>query len=156
MSKAPNIEKVGLDDLTQVRFTRITEIFLRLATRSIEKKWKLRNTDLRLLNILDHSDRLSILEISRRAHVDKAWVSRTIATLEQRKLVKRYADPLDSRLVLVALTNKGQVILDKVRPFALEVENTLLDQINDKNFKKMLNQLEANAVALLDKFNNNL
>ncbi len=61
-------------------------------------------TDLRLLNVLDGAEPLSVNEISRRALVDQAWVSRSLRTLEAGKLVERSGHPADSRLTLVTLT----------------------------------------------------
>jgi DNA-binding MarR family transcriptional regulator len=139
----------GLDDHIAVRVARITEIVTRIATRTIESRWGLSNTDLRLLNILDHSDEISISEISRRSHVDKAWVSRSLRDLEKRKVVIRRPHPRDSRVSLVVISTRGQALLDEVRPDSLRNEVELLKGIDAKLLKKLLGTLEFNADGLL-------
>ena len=141
----------GLNDHVGVRIVRISEAVNRIATRMIEARWGLRNTDLRLMNILDQSDPLAVSEISRRAHVDKAWVSRSLRTLETRSLVERRADPADTRLTLFALTDHGQALLEEVRPHALRGELGLLEGIDGTRLKRMLDRLEANAAAQLER-----
>ena len=118
----PATEAAHLDDHIAVRVVRASEALTRIASRSIEARWGLRNTDLRVLNVLDGAAPVTIAEISRRTHVDKAWISRTVRELESRDLVSRSADPRDTRLALVALTARGRDLLEEVRPHALKNE----------------------------------
>jgi len=150
-SIAATSDAQGLNDHIGVRIVRISEALNRTATRMIEARWGLRNTDLRLMNILDQSDPMAVSEISRRAHVDKAWVSRSLRSLETRGLVERRADPADTRLTLFALTGHGQSLLEEVRPHALQGELKLLDGIDGERLKRMLDRLEANAAAALNR-----
>lgn len=143
----------GLNDHIAVRVARITEIVTRMATRTIEARWGLRNTDLRLLNVLDGAGQIPVSELSRRAHVDKAWVSRSLRDLERRKLVKRSTDRRDTRLSLVSLSEHGQSLLDEVRPFALRSEIDLLKGIDARLLKRLLDQLEVNAESALQALN---
>jgi len=69
-----------LEDLVPVRIVRLAEVIARLATQSIESTVGLRNTDLRLLNLLDGTEGVTVNEIARRAHVDKAWSAARCAT----------------------------------------------------------------------------
>ncbi|MEJ0005453.1 MAG: hypothetical protein WDM77_03470 [Steroidobacteraceae bacterium] len=46
----------SLEDMVAVRIVRIAEVVARLATRTIEAKVGLRNTELRILSLLDRSD----------------------------------------------------------------------------------------------------
>jgi DNA-binding MarR family transcriptional regulator len=150
-SIAASPDAQGLNDHVGVRIVRISDALNRIATRVIEGRWGLRNTDLRLMNILDQSDPLPVSEISRRAHVDKAWVSRSLRALEHRGLVERCADPADTRLTLFVLTDHGQALLEEVRPHALRGELGLLEGIDGRRLKRMLDRLEANAVAQLER-----
>jgi DNA-binding MarR family transcriptional regulator len=122
---------------------------VRMSSRHIRERWNVGHTDLRLLNILDGEDALSVNEISRRALVDQAWVSRSLRTLEASKLVERRRDPNDSRLTLVALTKRGCKLLDEFRPWTQWSESVLLDGIDEANIKAMLDQLEANVDRLM-------
>jgi DNA-binding MarR family transcriptional regulator len=119
-----------------------------MSSSHIKDRWKVRNTDLRLLNILDGEDSLSVNEISRRAIVDQAWVSRSLHALEAAKLVERRGDPNDSRLTRVSLTKRGRETLDEFRPWAAWSEKVLLKGIDEAALKALLDQLEANTESL--------
>lgn len=139
----------SLEDLVAVRIIRIAEILSRLATRAYERRFGLRNTDLRILNILDGGEPISVNEISRRTHIDKAWISRSIRQLENKKLVKRKSSRTDSRNTLVTLTAASRKILADVRPIAYAREKALMKKISTPGFRKELDQLLVNAEALL-------
>jgi len=139
----------GLDDHVAVRVARVTELVTRIAARTIEPRWGLSNTDLRLLNILDNGGRFSVSEIGRRAHVDKAWVSRSLRDLERRHLVSRRPHARDTRISLVMISARGQALLDEVRPSSLRSELELLKGIDARLLKRLLAALEINADRLL-------
>ena len=139
-----------LTDHIADRVCRLADAMVRLSARSIKETWGLRPTDLRLLNILDGEEPLAVREMSRRAHVDQAWVSRSLRDLELRNLVQRRNDPADSRLTLVSLTPHGRKTLDEVRPYALKSERLLLTGIDEKKLKSLLRQVEVNAEEMID------
>ena len=122
---------------------------LRMSSRHIKERWNLRNTDLRLLNILDCEAPVAVVEVSRRALVDQAWVSRSLRALEARTLVQRRADPEDSRVTLFTLTKRGREILNESRPYAEWSERVLLRGVDERKLKALLDQLEINTQALL-------
>lgn len=138
-----------LEDLIAVRIVRIAEVVARLATQTIEARVGLRNTDLRILNLLDRTDGVSVNEIARRAHVDKAWVSRSLRHLESAGLVTRGGLKQDSRVTVIKLAAKGRRKLAQVRPLAADHEAHLLADIDRMAFKAQLERLMANAEALL-------
>jgi len=131
------------------RTCRLADAMIRMSSRHIQDRWKVRHTDLRLLNVLDGEEPLSVNEISRRALVDQAWVSRSLRALESRKLVERRSDPVDSRLTLVSLTKRGRETLDEFRPWAAWSEKLLLKGVDDKVLKALLDQVEANTEHLI-------
>ena len=139
-----------LTDHVADRVLRLADAMILLSARSIKKRWGLRHTDLRLLNLLDGETALSVREISRRAHVDQAWVSRSLRKLEEQGFVQRASDKQDSRLSLISLTKHGRQTLDEVRPYARKSEGMLLDRISESQLKSLLDILEDNASAMLD------
>jgi DNA-binding MarR family transcriptional regulator len=147
----PNLDAVrrSLEDLVPVRIVRIAEVISRLATGTIEAQLGLRNTDLRLLNLLDGHDAVTVNELARRAHVDKAWVSRSLRELEKSGLVIRRVSRGSARLCKVSLSAKGSTMLEQVRPLASSRERRLLDGIDETRFKGDLDRLMANAEAML-------
>ncbi len=116
----------------------------------MKQRWNLRNTDLRLLNVLDGEEPLSVNEVGRRAMLDQAWVSRSLRALERGKLVERRNDHRDSRLTLVTLTKRGREILDEFRPYAAWSERVLLTGVDAGKLKGLLDQLESNTQGLID------
>jgi DNA-binding MarR family transcriptional regulator len=139
-----------LEDNVGVRIARLAEIFARLARTGLEAPWGLRQTDLRILNILDGADRMLISEIARRTHVDKAWISRSVTQLAAKGLVERQRHPDDSRASLAVLTDKGRAMLDQIRPFVAKHEGRVLDGIDSRRFKQDLDRLLANAEAIFE------
>ncbi len=140
-----------LHDHIVARTCRLADAMLRMSSRHIRERWNLRNTDLRLLNILDGDQPLPVSEISRRALLDQAWVSRSLRALEAGRLVTRRSDAGDSRLTLVTLTRRGRAILDESRPYAQWSEQVLLQGVDERALKALLDQLEANTQGLIEK-----
>jgi DNA-binding MarR family transcriptional regulator len=139
-----------LEDLVAVRIVRIAEVVARLATQTFEARFGLRNTDLRLMNILDGTEGVTVNEIARRTHVDKAWVSRSLRHLELSGLVtRRKNNRKDSRHTVAGLSAKGRALLEQVRPLAAARETRLLDGIDAGVFKASLDRLLANAERML-------
>ena len=130
------------------RTTRLADAMVGMSSWHLKKRWNLRHTDLRLLNVLDGEVPLSVNEISRRALVDQAWVSRSLRALEARKLVERSSDPTDSRLTLVSLTQEGRSTNDEFRPWAAWSEKLLLSGVDATKLKALLDQLETNIERL--------
>lgn len=137
-----------MEDLVQVRMNRLVEIFLQLARKAIFVHG-LRSTDLRIMNILYDEREVSINELARKTHVDKAWISRSVVQLLERKWISKRQDVRDSRVQLVSLTAKSRRLLDHIRPEVLAHERVLLEGINEKTFKKSMDRLMRNAEQLL-------
>ncbi|MGC1460301.1 MAG: MarR family winged helix-turn-helix transcriptional regulator [Steroidobacteraceae bacterium] len=144
-------ERRSLEDLVAVRIVRIAEVIARLAIRTIEKRFGLRNTDLRLMNLLDGKQGVTVNEIARRARIDKAWVSRSLRELEAGGLVARRTHRPDSRVRVVSLSPKGRALLERVRPLAAAHERRLLAGLNETSFKSQLERLLTNADAMLER-----
>jgi len=133
------------------RTCRLADAMIRMSSWQMQEQWNLRQTDFRLLNVLDGEAPLSVNEIGRRALVDQAWVSRSLRMLEARKLVERRSDPEDSRMTRVSLTKRGREMLDEFRPWAAWSERVLLEGIDEKKLKTLLDQLESRTESLLSK-----
>jgi len=138
-----------LEDLIPVRIVRIGEIFQRIAAAAFER-FGLRVTDLRILNALHANEQISVAEISRRARVDKAWISRLVRELEEKALVARTPDPTDSRAMLVSLTPAGRRMQEDILPLARAHETEALAGIDRALLVSMLDRFETSSAALLD------
>ena len=139
-----------LHDRIVTRICRLADAMVHMSSHHINELWDLRHTDLRLLNVLEAENPLSVNEISRRALLDQAWVSRSLRALERAKLVERRKHPSDSRLTLMALTQRAREILDESRPYAEWTEKVLLNGIDELEVKGLLDRLESNTQGLLN------
>ena len=140
-----------LEDLIQVRLGRLTEVCNQLARFSVGTKG-LRITDLRIMNLLFDNGVLSINELARRSRVDKAWVSRSVTQLLEKRWVSKENDPNDARAQLIRLTPKSRETLEKFRPAIQHNEKLLLQGVNEKLLKRQLDRVWINAGDLLETF----
>ena len=139
------------EDLIQVRIIRIQEVITQLARYSVRARG-LRHTDLRIMNLLFDAGELSINELARRAHVDKAWISRSVMELLKKRLVGKKADPNDARAQLIRLTPKSRTLVETVRPQLISNERRLLADIGEQQLKQQLDKLLLNADLLLESY----
>ena len=149
---AKKATRAPIEDLLQVRFARLYEIGNQLARYSFRTKG-LRTTDLRIMNLLLDNGELSINELARRSRVDKAWVSRSVAQLLAKRWLSKQNNPNDARAQLINLTPKSRDTLEKLRPAIQRNETMLLQGINEKQLKRQLDKVLANASELLETMN---
>lgn len=86
----------------------------------------MKNHELKVLNVLAFAEPMSLSELSRRAHLDRGWVSRLVASLAKKELVSKWDDPGNHRSVLVGLTLKGIGLVREMLPTMLAREAILL------------------------------
>jgi DNA-binding MarR family transcriptional regulator len=139
----------GLRDHIVGRMSRIADAMRTMSSWHIKERWNLRDTDFRLLNVLDGQASLSVNEIGRRALVDQAWVSRSLHALEEMKLIERRSDPDDSRLTLISLTKQGRATIEEYRPYAAWSEQVLLEGVDEAKLKELLDRVEANTERMV-------
>lgn len=138
-----------LEDLVAVRIARLADVMARLAEQYVTSQVGAHGSDLRLLNLLDATEGITVNEIARRIHIDKGWVSRSLQRLEESGLVSRSSSRSDARVSVVHLSPRGRAALDRIKPTTFAREQRLLDGIEEERFKAELDRLMANAEALL-------
>lgn len=131
--------------LVSVRIVRLSELILRIGTLTFKKRFGVKPTDLRILVMLGAYQPISVNEVSRRTHIDKAWISRSLRGLLSRKLIKRTAHPSDSRASLLSLTKKGEALLREIAPVAEEYQRQLLQGQRARDVERVLDLLSARA-----------
>jgi len=140
---APHID--ALNRLVSVRIVRIADLILRIGTLPFRERFGLKPTDLRILIMLGAYQPISVNEVSRRTHIDKAWISRSLAPLLRRKLITRTPHPADSRASLLSLTNKGEALLREIAPVADEYQRQLLHGQRAGDVERVLDLLARRA-----------
>jgi DNA-binding MarR family transcriptional regulator len=140
---APHIDT--LIRLVSVRVVRLSELILRIGILAFKDRFGVKPTDLRILVMLGAFQPISVNEVSRRTHIDKAWISRSLRGLLRRKLIRRTAHPSDSRAALLSLTSKGEALLREIAPVAEEYQRQLLQGQRSRDVERMLDMLSARA-----------
>jgi DNA-binding MarR family transcriptional regulator len=136
--------------LVSVRIVRLAELILRIGSRKFKDQFDLKNTDLRILVILGAYQPISVNEVSRRTHIDKAWISRSLAGLLRRKLITKTAHPSDSRASWLAMTKKGEALLREIAPVAEEYQRQLLQGQKARDVERVLDLLSARAEEMYE------
>jgi DNA-binding MarR family transcriptional regulator len=140
---APHIDT--LIGLVSVRIVRLSELILRIGVLTFKDHFGVKPTELRILVILGAYQPISVNEVSRRTHIDKAWISRSLRGLLSRKLIKRTKHPSDSRASLLSLTKKGEELLREIAPVAEEYQRQLLQGQRTRDVDRVLDLLSARA-----------
>ncbi|MFZ0978007.1 MAG: MarR family winged helix-turn-helix transcriptional regulator [Candidatus Acidiferrales bacterium] len=146
---APHIDT--LIRLVSVRIVRLSEMILRIGTLTFRDRFGVKTTDLRILVMLGAYQPISVNEVSRRTHVDKAWISRSLEGLLRRKLIKRTSHPSDSRASLLSLTKKGEALLREIAPVAEEYQRELLQGQRARDVERVLDLLSARAEEMFQR-----
>lgn len=146
--RAPHID--ALIRLVPVRVVRVADLILRIGTLTWDR-FGLKNTDLRILAMLGAYQPISVNEISRKTHIDKAWISRSSRGLLRRKLITRSAHPADSRAWSLALTKKGEALLRKIAPVAQEYQRQFLQGQRSRDVERVLDLLAARAEEMFQR-----
>jgi DNA-binding MarR family transcriptional regulator len=127
----------------------LAEIISRGASRVFEQRFGVKNTELRILvHLADHA--VTVNELARRTHVDKAWISRSLRGLEARGLVLRDAHPTDSRAALFCLTEAGQDLVRSFAPVAADRNRRLLEGLDQAEVYRIFDALIERAEDILD------
>jgi len=142
--------QLPLSGLSQFRILSIADFLLKAASKFYGQRFGINNSELRVLIILREEQPLTIGELSRRGQIDKAWVSRSIASLLERGLVARKAHPTDNRMLLISLTSSGIELTKSIDPIARDRHLQLLSGLSPKETLKIINILEKNAAGLLN------
>ncbi len=142
-ARDPHID--SLIQLVSVRIVRVADLILRIGKVTFGRRFGVKPTDLRILIILGAHQPISVNEISRRTHIDKAWISRSLRGLLRRKLVKRTVHPADSRASSLSLTRKGEALLREIAPVAEEYQHQLLQGQSRSDVERVLELLAARA-----------
>ncbi|SVA06922.1 uncharacterized protein METZ01_LOCUS59776 [marine metagenome] len=69
-------------------------------------------------------------------------LSRTLKSLEAKKLIKRKPNPNDGRSVLIYLTEKGKINRDASRVAVLKFNQAIKNEIGDKSLENFYNTID--------------
>ncbi len=100
----------------------------------------LKVTEWRVMAVLGDAGALTQRKLTSLTLMDKVAVNRACKVLEQRGLASRKPNTKDGRSHLLALTEAGVVMHDRIVPMARDVETRLLEPLS-KQEREVLNEL---------------
>lgn len=145
---------VADDEVFQQLFCLIGEIH-HVALKKPANKASFRGQG-RLIHLLAHNKDVSQRELAGLAQVKPGSISEVLERLEKDKIVKRWRDDSDRRIVRVRLTSKGEQLYQENREARHQFESELLQTVTDDErevfvrvIQKMRHQLAGHYGDLL-------
>jgi DNA-binding MarR family transcriptional regulator len=114
------------------------------ATAYYRAAWNLSMVEFRLIMVLKDTETLNVGELSEAADQDKAAVSRSLALLEERKLVSIEQTRTRGRAAIARLTAEGRKLSEKLLLVSRERETMLFKYVtpaDKQRLKALLHQL---------------
>jgi DNA-binding MarR family transcriptional regulator len=106
------------------------------------QKFDLPDAELRCLMLFKNERYLTSKIISHTMNVTKSRMTKIIAGLLKKGLIKRIKDPEDSRVSLISLTPLGQDKLSEIEMFQNELHKVVLSQVDGEQRKRLLTTLD--------------
>lgn len=134
-----------LEDFLPYQLSVVAERVSRQFSRHYREMFGLSRSEWRVVAHLSQESAVSVREIAARAELDKSKVSRAVAKLEAQGYVTKTGSPSDRRLVVLALTDKGQEMIRTLTPIAQQYQAEVMrDLASDADgFARALKRLMA-------------
>lgn len=142
--------KHGLDQFLTYRMHMLNKLSDRGISERYQTKLDITLPEARVIASVGSFGPFSIMDLARRANLDKSQASRAAVALIQRGLVRRETSSEDGRVVLVSLTSEGRVLYRKIMPIARKWNADLfgcLDEAERASLGRVLDKVIANALA---------
>lgn len=148
MNATPDFQ---LDNFLPYRLSVAANAVSDAVSQTYRKAHGLRPPEWRLVAVLAECPALTPLAIGQRTRMDKVTVSRASVVLLDKGLIGRAPNPLDSRSLLLSLTDAGQALYNQVAPQALEVQARIFSGFTDEEARLLLDLLQrAEAAAMTE------
>lgn len=143
---------LDLADFLPHRLAVVVAAINRALARRIEDEFQLSSAEWRCLSVLGQHGGLSSNALAERTNLDKVGVSRALARLVDRGLVKRDVDPADRRALILSVSPAGRDVHEEATSLALAWESDLIEALGVSEIRaldRVLDKLER-AVERLD------
>lgn len=147
----PEAEAFHLDQFLPYRLSVTMNRVSRAFSRRYEAEFGISIAEWRVIAVLGSFQPLSSNGVVEKTEMDKAKVSRAVASLLDAGLIRRAVDPADQRLLVLTLSAKGRRIYEAIVPRARALEAALtegLGQSGRAEFLALLDLLDAKVRAL--------
>jgi DNA-binding MarR family transcriptional regulator len=147
-----DIVPLNVTDLLGFKVLRLSNTLGGAAERQYARDLNISVTEWRCLSIIASRGPIVAADIVAAIRCDKAWVSRTLARLAERKLVRITPDPEDGRRQLVQATAAGMKLSDRTLQAACARHQRVMAALTPSEreaFAKILDALQAEADTVL-------
>ena len=136
----PGHAELDLEHFLPYRLSVLSNRISSAIAREYSQRFGLGVTEWRVMAVLGRYPGLSAGEVAKRTAMDKVAVSRAVARLLERSLIKREIHSDDRRRSVLALSEVGYSVYDEIAPMALGCEQRLVATLDDEE-KAMLDRL---------------
>ena len=136
------------------RLAVLAEDVSRTVAQLYADRFDLSRQEWRVLAAVAANRQMAAKDIAEYSTLDKMSVSRAIAALEAKALVRREEDPADRRNKLLALTPSGRALYQKIVPLVRAREDYLLEALSPDErsmLDGMLDKLTTRARSLRER-----
>jgi DNA-binding MarR family transcriptional regulator len=154
MSDTPTAETAAfrLEDFLPYRLSVAANRVSRAFARRYAEEFGLTIPEWRVLAVVGDGPPVSAAEIVLRTAMDKAKVSRAVAGLLDRDLLRRAVNPLDQRRHMLAHSRKGRQIYETIVPRALALQAEVMQELTQEERRLLASLLDrlTRQATLLD------
>jgi DNA-binding MarR family transcriptional regulator len=151
---APRHAQLELENFLPYRLSVLSNRVSQTIADIYQKRFGLAITEWRVMAVLGRFTDLSANEVAERTAMDKVAVSRAVARLLERSLIKREIHSDDRRRSVLALSEVGYSVYDEIAPMALACEQRLVATLDEEEkavLDRLLHKLSGpGLVALRD------
>ena len=145
-SAQPKHRQLKLENFLPYRLSVLSNRTSNAIAREYSERFDMTIPEWRVMAVLGRYPGLSAREVTERTAMDKVAVSRAVARLLERELLRRETHGDDRRRSVLTLTEAGHSVYDEVAPMTLACEQQLLSTLDADD--------RAQLEALLDKLGN--
>jgi DNA-binding MarR family transcriptional regulator len=141
-----------LDTLVSYRISLVAKMLERRLSRMLNERFGLTVAEYRVLGQVVMRPQSTISSIATITFVDKAQVSRSVASLEQQMLVSRSVSPSDRRSPELTATRSGQMLIRAIAPLRYAEEDEIFNgaSLNATDIAGFTDTLEKLFAALVE------
>ena len=141
-----------VDDLLNYRLSCLLASSGAMVIRLCEGRYGITRREWRLIALLAAHGAMSPSELARRAHLERARISRHITELVEKKLIRRVALAEDRRRAEVDLTDAGRALHDELFPQTARFNDEVLAALTPQELEVLdiaLDKLTRRADSIL-------
>ena len=145
------MRQVNIKQLFTYRLNVLANMSSRIAALRNKREFGLSMLDWRMIALLASYAPLSLNRLAQEANLDKGRVSRAIADLIARGLIKRSVDEKDGRGIKLKLSVKGKSVYRRVLPHAVQRNDDLtaaLTSVEKRTLEQIISKLTTRGLEM--------